>query len=92
MSKVISFEEAKARREQAKLVDAPPVVQDGGVLPRQAPLIKGIALSEEDKSLFLREARKFRFIKMTNSPSFVTMKTSVLPPAFPPDSHPPLVA
>lgn len=92
MSKVISFEEARARREQAKLAVAPPAVQDTVVGPRQVPLMKGMTLSGGQDSLFLREARRFRFTNMANPPAFVIMKTSNLPLPFPPDPPPPLVA
>lgn len=92
MSKVISFEEARARREQAKLAVAPPAVQDTGDRPHQSPLMKGVTLSGGQDSLFLREARRFRFTNMATPPAFVMMKTSILPLPFPPDPPPPLVA
>lgn len=87
MSNVISFEEAKARREKDKLV-TPPVVEEKVDRPRTQAIMKdGIPLEGVD-SLFLREAKRFRFINITTPAAFVFMNTSILPPPFPPDPYP----
>ena len=92
MSNIISFQEAKARRDGAKLTVPPPVSQVEQVQPHKLTVMKDLSLSGGHESLFVREARKFRFNRIDNPPAFVVMKTSILPPAFPPDQPPPLVA
>jgi|MudIll2142460700_1097286.scaffolds.fasta_scaffold171546_2 hypothetical protein len=92
MSNVISFQEAKARREQAKIVAMPTPVPDTKGQPQKMTVMKSLALSGSKESLFVREARRFRFIRMATPPTFIVMNTKILPPAFPPDDPPPLVA
>ena len=92
MSNIFSFQEAKARRDQAKLTAPAPVSQVEQVQPHELTVMKDLSLSGRHESLFVREARRFRFSRIDNPPTFVIMKTSILPPAFPPDSSPPLVA
>lgn len=90
MSQVISFQEAKARREQAKL----PAVATPTSDAKQQSLtaVKSLTLSGGKESTFIREARKFRFVRVENPPAFIVMNTKILPPAFPPDPPAPLVA
>lgn len=92
MTNIISFEEARARREQAKLAVAPPAVQDIVVEPRPVSHFKGMTLSGGQDSLFLREARRFRFANMATPSAFVIMETGDLPLPFPPDPPSPLAA
>lgn len=91
MSNIISFQEAKARRDQAKIAATSEPKPETKAQSNQMPMIKSMVLSAEEESLFMREARRFRFSRIDNPPAFVIMKTSILPPAFPPD-QPPLVA
>ena len=92
MSNIISFQEAKARRDEAKLTAPAPVSQVERVQPHKLTVMKDLSLSGGPESLFVREAMRFRFSRIDNPPAFVIMKTSILPPAFPPDQPPPLVA
>jgi hypothetical protein len=88
MTNVISFQEAKARREQVKLVE-PPSEQDQ---PQKMTAMKTLSISSGKESLFFREARGFKFMRMETPHSFVVMNTKVLPTPFPPDNPPPMVA
>lgn len=92
MSNIISFQEAKARRDQAKIAATSEPKPETKAQSNQMPMIKSMVLSAEEESLFMREARRFRFIRMAATPAFVVMNTKILPPAFPPDFSPPLVA
>lgn len=90
MSNIVSFEEAKSRRDRSKL--AVSTVQNPKDEDHPMSVMKSMSLSGKSESLFLREARKFRFTNMVNPHAFIIMKTSILPPEFPPSSPPPMVA
>ncbi len=86
MNNVISFEEAKARKD--KLVD----VSASKTHSTQMPGMKSVTALSTAESLFIREARRFKFVRVSKPPTFVIMNNKNLPPPFPPDSPPPLVA
>lgn len=95
MNNIISFEEAKARRDQAKLVsttksDLPEMTIEKVPLNIPSRPI-GVRLNDLG-SPFIQEVKKFKFINMMNAPEFVIVNTKNLPPPFPPDPLPPLVA
>lgn len=91
MSNIISFQDAKARKEQAKLSVAPSV-PPAQVHPHRMTAMKALSTSSTGETLFIREARRFRFVQMENPPAFIVMNTKILPQPFPPDDPPPLVA
>lgn len=91
MSNVIDIAAFRKKKELPAVTD--PKTQQLPTIPI-TPRIgeKSLTLNGGVESLFLREARRFRFTRMPNSPAFIIMKTDILPPPFPPDNPPPLVA
>lgn len=95
MNNVISFEEAKARRDQAKLASTTKpdltkmTIEKVPLNTESRPI--GVRLNDLD-SPFIQEVKRFKFINMINAPAFVIVNTKNLPFPFPPDSPPPLVA
>lgn len=89
MSNVVDidvFRKKKERLASLKL-NEPPIIK-----ATKSVAAESITFNDRTESLFLREVRKFKLIRMPNHIAFVIMKTETLPPAFPPYNPSPLVA
>lgn len=100
MSNVIDIDAFRKKKELPAVTDPktqqlptiPITPRIGELNQSKVTPVKLLTLNGGVESLFLREARRFRFTRMPNPPAFIIMKTDILPPPFPPDSPPPLVA
>ena len=100
MNNVVDIDAFK--KKKAQLAEASPKLDPFPTIPitprigklnqSKVTAMKSLTLNGGVESLFLREARRFMFTRMPNPPAFIIMKTDILPPPFPPDSPPPLVA
>lgn len=91
MNNIISFQEAKARRDKAKLITEAASISTEKDRPKMTVMKSLISMATKE-NLFIKEARRFKFTRMQNCPSFVVMNTKILPEPFPPVNPPPLVA